>query len=261
MRTYRSIGIFCLVAFAAPAFAAPIDGTWKADVKTAKPPEKPDSYMLRGGIYSCLTCAPPFTVPADGRFHEVRGNPYLDEVAIKVVDARRLEEIDRKAGKVTSKSSVAISRDGQSADFTFTTYPPGGKMVTGNGSLRRVGPIPRGAHLASGKWRTISYGGISDSGLLYTFRQEGDLLRYSSPTGASYAARIGGPQAPVKGDPGWTSVSVRRTGPGTFVENDYRNGKLITVMVMALDRSGRSMSVKVDDRLHGSQMAYTAAKQ
>ncbi len=74
MLHHRLIGIVCFVAFAAPIWAAPIDGTWKADVKSAKLPQKPDSYLLKNGSYSCETCTPPYTVKADGAFHPIHGN-------------------------------------------------------------------------------------------------------------------------------------------------------------------------------------------
>src|SRR5215467_312104 len=80
--------ILCAVVAPACAIAAsPIDGTWKADVSSAQMPKKPDIYVLKDGMYSCKTCAPAYSVKADGTDQAVSGHPYYDTVAIKVVDA------------------------------------------------------------------------------------------------------------------------------------------------------------------------------
>src|SRR4029077_16494209 len=77
---------------------SPIDGTWKADVSSAQMPKKPDIFVLKDGMYSCKTCAPGYTIKADGTDQAVSGHPYFDTVAIKVVDANTIEETDKKGG-------------------------------------------------------------------------------------------------------------------------------------------------------------------
>src|SRR5690348_11141647 len=64
----------------APATAASIDGTWKADIDSVQFDQKPDEYLLQAGQYSCKSCVPSYTVPADGAFHPV-SLPYADSIA------------------------------------------------------------------------------------------------------------------------------------------------------------------------------------
>jgi len=53
---------------------------------------------------------------------------------------------------------------------------------------------------------------LSDNGLAFTYKVEGESLTMSNPTGQSYTAKLDGTEAPYKGDPGTTSVSVETIG-------------------------------------------------
>src|ERR1700749_4509343 len=91
--------------------AGPFDGTWKIDVANVAPPSKPNVYLLQGGKFSCSSCAPPFTIPADGAPHAISGNPYVDSVAIKIVDAHTVVETQTKAGKTQWVYTMSVSAD------------------------------------------------------------------------------------------------------------------------------------------------------
>ena len=98
--------LFFLVALAAlllPLLAAAqsaFDGTWKIDMSKVHFPKKPDVFLLQNGTYECKTCAPPYTVKADGSDQSVSGHPYFDSVAITVVNDHQIQETDKKDGKV-----------------------------------------------------------------------------------------------------------------------------------------------------------------
>ena len=51
----------------ASAATGAIDGTWKADLSSVQIDAKPDVLLLKDGTFSCSTCTPPLTLPADGR--------------------------------------------------------------------------------------------------------------------------------------------------------------------------------------------------
>src|SRR4051812_16862828 len=61
----------------ATATATGIDGTWKADIDSVQFDQKPDELLLQAGQYTCKSCVPSVTVPADGAFHPVN-TPYAD---------------------------------------------------------------------------------------------------------------------------------------------------------------------------------------
>ena len=244
-----------------PALAAsPFDGTWKIDVGTAQPPDKPNIFQLQNGTYSCTSCAAPFTIPADGAAHPIAGNPYVDSVAIRIVDARGIVETDSKAGKALFIYTMTVSADGQSMTTVLVDHsavngvPAGGTIFQA-----RVKPAPTGAHAVSGEWRATRYEGFSGSALTMTLKLEGDRFSFSQPTGQSYTATLGGPAVPYTGDPGITTVSATRAGADTVVETDMRAGKIIATNTMTT-HDGRTLLDTFVDKLRGSTQSLSLIK-
>jgi len=248
------------VGFAIPAFSAPIDGTWKADIKTAKMPTKPDVYLLKAGTFTCSTCVPKVVVLADGNFHKVSGHPYYDEMSVAEVDKSTIKQETRRGGKLISTETDALSPDGKSFIATFTdTSGSNGTPVTGKAVMKRVGAAPAGAHAYSGSWLRTNDAEFSDSGLTYMFSSDGSSISFKAPTGSAYTAKLNGPKSPVTGDPGWTAVTLTGT-PNAIVETDYRGEKVIAIMTMKFPADGKTMNVKMQDLLHATSMSYTATK-
>ncbi len=102
---------------------------------------------------------------------------------------------------------------------------------------------------------------LSDNGLLFTYEVAGESLTMTTPTGQSYTAKLDGTDAPYKGDPGTTSVSVKKVDKNTMEETDKREGKVISVSRMTLAADGKNMTIAVEDKLHGTTMQFTAQKQ
>jgi hypothetical protein len=259
-----------LFAGLAAAFLLPVtsmaqsafDGTWKGDLSTVKFTQKPDVYLLKAKVYKCVSCVPPYSVKADGAPHKVAGHPYYDAVAIKIVDDKSIHESDYKAGKVVTETTSTVSNDGNTLSFDFTdSSNTNAAPVTGNGTETRVKAGPKGSHEISGSWHSDPLSGLSDNALTVVFKVTGDTLAMSNPTGQSYAAKLDGTDAPEKGDPGVTSVSVKKMGSDTIEETDKRKGKVIGVMTMKAAPGGKAMAVTYDDKLHGSTITYSANKQ
>ncbi len=246
------------VAMAQSAF----DGTWKIDIKTAQFPKKPDVYLLQDGMYHCRTCAPAIDVKADGQDQKVAGHPYYDMVSVKVVDDHTVEITNKKNGKMVATAKNTVSADGNTLTFEFSdSSATNADPVTGKGEEMRVAKGPAGAHAISGSWRTTKVDTVSDNGLFFTYKVEGDSLSMTTPTGQSYTAKLDGTEAPYKGDPGTSSVSVKRVDKNTFEETDKRDGKVISVARITISADGKSMTIAVDDKLHGTTSRFVAAKQ
>jgi len=238
------------------------DGTWKVDLKTAKFPEKPDVYLLQDAMYHCKTCVPTIDIKADGQDQKVVGHPYYDTMIIKVVDDRTIEETDKKNGKVVATSKTWASADGNKLMFEFTdSSDSNADPVTGKGEETRVAKGPVGSHAISGSWRASKMESVSDNGLVFTYRVAGDSLTMTNLTGQSYTAKLDGTEAPYKGDPGTTGVSVKKLDTNKMEETDKRDGKVISIARMTLSADGKSMTIAVDDKLHGTTMQLTALKQ
>ncbi|MGO9242464.1 MAG: hypothetical protein ACLQBJ_16795 [Bryobacteraceae bacterium] len=248
-----------LVATAQSAF----DGTWKIDLNTAQFSKKPDVFLLQNGTYECKTCAPAYTVKADGTDQSVSGHPYFDSVAITVVSDHQIQETQKKDGKVVATSTSTVSSDGNTVSFEFSdsSNTNGGPPVTGKGQATRVAKGPAGSHAISGSWRMAKMGDLSDNATVWTYKVSGDEIAFTSPAGQSYTAKLNGPDAPMKGDPGVTSVSLKMRGKDTLEETDKRDGKVIGVLRMTVAANGKSAKASYDDKLENRTMEFDVTKQ
>ena len=263
MKKLLFIGLATLLLMSVIAAAqSAFDGTWKIDLNKADLSKKPDVFLLQNGMYQCKTCVPPVEVKADGEDHPVSGHPYYDSVAVKVINDHEIEETDKKNGKTVTVTKVMVSPNGNTANFEFTdSSNTNGEPVTGKGESTREAKGPAGSNAISGSWRTTKLEGFSDNGLMWTYKVSGDELSMTTPTGQSYMAKLNGPEAPMKGDPGTTSVSVKIMGKNTLEETDYRDGKPISISKMVVTPDGKTMKVMVDDKMRNTKSEFTAMKQ
>jgi hypothetical protein len=238
------------------------DGTWKADLSKTQLPTKPDVYLLKDGIYECKTCVPPIKVKADGEDQPVSGHPYYDTMIMKIVDDRTIEETDKKNGKTVTTTRTTVSQDGKTATFEFSdSSATNADPVTGKGEIVQVAKGPAGSHAVSGSWRTTKFENVSDNGVTLTFKTDGDSLTMSYLTGQGYTAKLDGTEAPFVGDPGTSSVSVKRIDKNTIEETDKRDGKVISVNRMSISPDGKIMTYVNNDKLHGTTTRFIANKQ
>ncbi|MGA9565643.1 MAG: hypothetical protein WBS19_08990 [Candidatus Korobacteraceae bacterium] len=241
---------------------SPFDGTWKVDMSKSKLPKKPDEYLLKDGMYECKTCKPEIKIKADGQMQPVSGHPYMDMMMVKVVDDKHVETASTKNGKEAGKVSMAVSEDGNTltSNWTYSGNPSGGP-VSGTDTQTRVGKAPAGANAISGSWREQKSDVATADALIFSFKTEsGDTVSYSTPTGQSYSAKLDGKDVPYTGDPGTTSVSLKRMGD-SIEETDKRDGKVTAIAKMTVAPDGKTMTILVDDKLHGTTATYIAEKQ
>ncbi|UAJ11766.1 hypothetical protein [Polymorphobacter megasporae] len=252
-----------LLAAVAPATAASkFDGTWKFDIASQQVSTKASVYLLTGGSYTCSTCVPVYTVAADGAFHPIAGNPYYDEVAVVVVDPRTIGWKSRKGGKPMVEFTRVVAADDATQTTTFTDMTAvNGVAVTGKSTDKRAAAGPVGSHAASGSWLDTTAAEVNDAAVLVTLHLDGEAMTFKTPTGVSYTTTIDGPQSPVVGDAGWTTVALKWTAPDTLVETDYRDGKATGVFTYAMAVDGRTIRADQQDLLHGTTSAVTLIKQ
>jgi hypothetical protein len=249
--------------FATPAASAqsPFDGTWKVDMNKVTFPQKPDVYLLQDGMYSCKTCTPPYTVKADGTDQPVTGQPYFDTAAIKVVSDHEIKETHKKGGKTVGTADIVVSADGKTATVTFTdSSNSSGAPVMGKGVSTLVTKGPAGSHAVSGSWREEKMESLSDNAIVWTYKVNGNQVTMTNPTGQSYTATFNGPDAPMKGDPGITSVSVKKTG-NMLEETDKRDGKVIGVFKVTVGADGKTAKASYMDSLQNRTTQFDAVKQ
>jgi len=260
----RLIFLSALAGFLLPLAAlaqSNLDGTWKLDPNQIHSP-KPLVVLFQNGIYKCDECySGGIEVKTDGAYHSVSGNPYIDMAAVKIVDARHVEFNGQKNGKLVITDQIELSADGNTTTETFSDSSNSTTPVTGKYVFERVASAPPGSLPFSGSWRVVKAEGLSDNGLTFTFKSEGDSVHMTSPTGQSYTAKLDGTEAPYHGDPGVTTVSLKRIGPNTYEETDKFSGKVVGVARMTVSADGKTMSMDVHDLRTDRTFKYVAVKQ
>lgn len=83
----------------------------------------------------------------------------------------------------------------------------------------------------------------------------------TNPTGQSFTAKLDGTDAPLRGDPEITTVSVKIHGNNTLEEIDKRDGKVIVIYKMTVSADGKTVKVVQEDKLYGATIEWDAQKQ
>lgn len=251
-----------LLLAASPALAQSVfDGTWKGDISSLQVQSRPDSFSLKGGVYSCSSCIPAYTVPADGTDHAVKGKDYWDDVSVTAVDDRTIKFSFRKAGKVVSESARTVSADGLTLTTTSHDTNNGGNVpIDATGSETRIGaPVP-GAHLTSGEWKAAPAQSVSDAAMTMTLAVSDGMVHLKSGLGETLDAKIGGPYAINAGDPGKTMTKVTQPDARTLVMTDMRSGKVTQVATYKVGADGKLHGTWKDPQ-SGATGGFTATKQ
>ena len=237
-----------------------IEGVWKVDASTVAFEGRLDELLLKDGTYSCISCTPSYTFPADGVLHPVSA-PFYDAVSVRAINDHKVERIFSKNGKQTSVNTLIVSPDDQNLTYEFSDSPTvaGAPAKKGVYFETRVGsPVPA-AHVLSGQWKR-SRATANNASFTMTFHLEGDRLRRIKPNGQFYDAKLDGSSAPIMGDSEGTTVSVTRLGENSFQEMDSRQGKVTDVVTFTVD-SNDVLQIMQKSELTGATAKYTAARQ
>ena len=241
---------------AAVADAGSINGTWRVDLGSASFENDTDRLLLQDGTFTCESCNPPYSVVADGEWHDV-DQPASDSEMVEVVDERTVRSASRLNGKDMSNSTTTVSEDGQTMVVEFTGL--GGDVpVTGTINFTRVGEAPEGAHAMSGEWEIAEVEEVSEEGLTITFNVEGDQFT-SSGNGQTYTATLGGEAVHDGGDVPGAMVAVERLGETGYRQTFSIDGETTAVVEMTVGEDGTLSVVSTDPR-DGSVVRWSATK-
>ena len=257
----RKLLLAIFVFGALPGFAQKVfEGTWRVNVQSGEF-KGHDRYALQDGVWHCYTCVPEMSVKADGGPHEVTGSPYYDTATVREVNDHTVEIMTEKNGKPAGTNAMTASNDGK----TLTSQ---GTFITDNGQkggmtliYDRVGNAPASGNKVSGTWQQRKLENASENITKVTYKASDDGLSMSDLLGDSYDAKFDGKDYPYKGDPGTTSVSLKKIDANTIEETDKRNGKAISVSRMTVAADGKSMKIAVQDKLHNQTANWKAEKE
>ena len=233
------------------------DGTWKTNMESLKTTGKPLVLLLAGGEYTCSSCNPPYTVKADGAEHRVSGQAYFDTAKVKVTGPNSAEIVLKQGSKEFVRFSDTISADGTTLTSKVTNRV-GKQTVTDELTAKRVGALPENSHPLSGSWQEQQHVGGNLRTVQYRMTAEGLQMRWN---GQSYEAKFDGKEYPVAGDPGKTTVSLKKIDDATIEETDHRQGKVVDEIRLVLAKDGNTIVVIDKDIAHGETITYTLERQ
>ena len=259
MRTLQPLLLPIAFFLATTAFAAsPFDGTWRPDPERGDPNGKPDEYVLSGGNYQCRSCTPPYAIPADGQDHPVPGNSMYDSLSVKVVDNRTISRMAKKSGKTVAETRATVSADGNSLLEQQTLFFMGPKPIELTSKSTRVGQKRDGDPAISGRWRRVETD-LTNHDEDTTLHVVDQKITMTDRMGRSFEAKLDGTDAPYKGSPEFTSVSIKLINPNTLEESDKNDGKVVKICTWSVDADGKTMHARFDD-LHGRIQKQTGHK-
>jgi hypothetical protein len=239
-----------------------ISGTWKIDLNKVQMDSKARVYELKDGMFSCSTCDPKVSMMADGKEHKVAGSPYFDMASVTVVDPSTVEMTGTKDGKLAFRITSTVSPDGKTLTRKYEGHPAGSSEVSTDTSiLSRVGEPEMGAHAVSGSWKVEKFESASENWLTFTYASTGDGLKYKASTGENYDAKFDGKDHPYQGDPGTTSVVLKKIDDNTFEETDKRDGEVIGVSRMTLSPDSKALTIVTEDKRRGVTDTWVAERQ
>jgi hypothetical protein len=233
------------------------DGTWKTNIESVKTTGKPLALLLTGGEYTCSSCNPPYTVKADGAEHEVTGRAYFDAVQVTVTGPRSADIVLKQGSKEVVRFSDTVSADGVTVTSRVTNHQ-GAQTETDEFTAKRVAAAPAGSHPLSGSWQEEQHSRGEQRPVQYRMTTDGFQMRWN---GQSYDAKFDGKEYPVAGDPGTTSVSLKKIDDFTIEETDHRQGKIVDEIRLTLAKDGNTIAVVDQDIALGQTVTYTLERQ
>lgn len=257
-----AVALACIVFVSAAAHArSPFDGNWAADLDTQSGLPT-DIYLVRDGQYSCKSCEPPRSYPADDKLRPVADDPDKTSEAVRIVSPREI--VTRIVGSALIRTTtMKVAPDGRTATYVSIDHRPGIAATLRTEYLaRRTAPASSGANAVSGTWQGVRYITVPTELRTTTLRLDGDKLSYSTPLGTTFTATLGGDFVPVhSAHSANVQVAVRRTGPQQIEEHVKQDGKDVLARTFTISPDGRSMETASTDLINGTTFRATSRLQ
>ena len=221
----------CKTAVAANSLEDSFSGRWRMDTESFAGNMKPTILRLSANKFKRDDNE---AAVADGKFHKVKSDGYVDEQLIEVRSEHLLKEVDRIRGKVVYTVDYSVSPDSKTLTMHVASFTsPDGEAVYSDATYQRASRVERGAHPINGEWKRIGVAVTSKSDwLLYL---SGNRFSWRTEGGIGYNALIDGGPVPIDGDNSGSKAAITRPSADTIVENDFSaKGKPESSLTMQL---------------------------
>lgn len=237
---------------------SPFNGAWLMDIQSVLATADPDIFLIENSVFTRGKGDDPVTAKIDGRFHRVRDGREPYELAVTVLDRRRVRTVDRDNGKIIYRINYAVAADGRTLTSETIAYNrPDGRPVRTIATFRRIGQPPRTGALLSGRWQPIRMT-RGKKYLTEVLRIERDHFSSVRGGGLRYEATIGGPSVKLPGDGG--EVAVKMPSPRVVVLDWSDGGTPTFSLTMTLLANNRTIEAR-GRRADGTSTYWLMRKQ
>jgi len=234
---------------------SPFDGTWVLDPSI---PQKPIVNSLVQGVFHSSDWAD-VEVAADGLDHKVMEGDYWDTLNVRVVDARTVQIVAKKAGKTMFTELASVSPNGSTLTQQIKDTTEA-QTVTIETLAHRIEKAPPDAHLISGSWHAFQVN-RSNNGSLITYKCTPQGFSGETPLGEKFDAKFDGKFYPVEDDPGHTLVAAKLLNPSTVELTHKRKDKIVSLSRLSVAPDGKTLHVVFENKDASTTTTFDFHKQ
>lgn len=238
----------------------PIIGTWKLNVEKSRIFQPPRSQTLKfepagkgvkqtseGILANGSPFAFGYTADYDGKDYPIKGNPNVDTVSLKRVNASTVVRTDKKGGQVVSKSTREVS--GQrliitTENYANMLYEPSGQMAANRDSDPGIGTW----NLNVGK---SSFFGPAPKSQTIRYEALGKQIKISNeivpaagaPFKSESTAAYDGRDYATKGNPNFDTIALRRVDARTVDSVSKKDGEVRSRTRRTVSKDAKTMTI------------------
>lgn len=233
-----AIAITALITLVAVAASTaeprdPFSGRWRPDTQTIAFSKTRLFINLDDTGFARSTGTPPETkTPADGKFHRIKADGYVDSIAVWIVSEDEVREIDKLKERLVYEGRFVLAENGQTMTWFVTSFANAtNSPVHSTSTWHRFSGVAKTTHGLAGEWQQTGVS-LEEGANDWLFSLSRNSFSNRSPQGSGYAAQIGGPAVPLEGDSSGATVSVVRPDFYTLVERHGLKGVVGGILVL-----------------------------
>jgi hypothetical protein len=257
MKAFALALLFSLISLA----SSPFNGAWLTDIPSAIQDSKPETFLLSQGKFTRGGPKSRVSVKADGRFHFIGRDDYVDEVSVSILGPRKIREHNRLNGKLAYSIVYTVSPDATTMARRVTDYSkPSQRPISTTINYRRLGALQKSATPISGEWLVTNLS-RAKSDLIDVLELNDGRFSLRGAGGQGYDAEIGGPPVPMAGDAASARAAVSMPDDKTIIVNMSLGGMPTVTMTMTMQPDGRTIKVAARRLRDGSESNWLMLKQ
>jgi len=228
----------------------------------------PPLISLDRGVYRRIDCrGDPIDMPADGSFHEVKKQPFFNQMSVRVVDSHRVVVVQKLGDRTTWKGTYTVAKSGAEMTLEFEN-DLAVEPVTGALQYVREGIAVAGAHPITGTWNPQKLIRLSPSGSSLNFTLEGtatdqdarDTFTYRASDGRTAEGTADAHDYPLRGTLDGATLSLYHIASNVWSMNHKQNGALVEMLSAKVSDDGNIMTLKQTDLICHEIANFTLKK-